>query len=144
MEVAVRLILILSLLLAPLSLSSAEPTLGRSPDSPAAFPTVRVEKNQRILTLVAKGDPDRNGDSAVHALLRHFFRGAGETEKNEPVRPRVRWILRSPAVPRSAWIATYALPVSETFAEPPRGAAAIATWSYGLIVEMSYAGPYAG
>lgn len=141
-----RFTLILPTLIALAGLSCAEATLGHSPDAPdaPALPTVRVEKNQRMLTLVAKGDPDRNGDSAVHALLRHFFRGAGETEKNEPVRPRVRWILRSPAVPRSAWIATYALPISETFAEPPRGAAAIVTWSYGLIVEMTYAGPYAG
>lgn len=138
-----RLILTLTLLLAPLSLACAEPTLGRSPDSPAAFPTVRVEKNQRMLALVVKGDPDRNGDSAVRALLRLFFRGAGEAEKNAPVRPRVRWALRSPMLPRSAWIATYALPVSETFPEPPRGPASLVTWQYGLIAEAVYSGPYA-
>jgi len=137
-----RLILILTLLLAPLNLSCAEPTLGRSPDSPATFPTVRVEKNQRMLVVVAKGDPDRNGDSAVRALLRHFFRGAGEAEKNAPVRPRVRWVLRSPTLPRSSWIATYALPVSESFPEPPRGPASVVTWQYGLIAEASYSGPY--
>lgn len=138
-----RLILILTLLLAPAGLSCAEPTLGRSPETSAAFPTVRVEKNQRMLALVVKGDPERNGDSAVQALLRYFFRGAGEAEKNAPVRPRVRWALRSPSLPRSSWIATYALPVSETFPEPGRGPAAIVTWPYGLIAEAAYSGPYA-
>ncbi|MBW8889397.1 MAG: hypothetical protein JF616_16700 [Fibrobacteres bacterium] len=138
-----RLILILTLLLAPLGLSCAEPSLGHSTDSPATFPTVRVEKNQRMLVVVAKGDPDRNGDSAVRSLLRHFFRGAGEAEKNASVRPRVRWALRSPSIPRSSWIATYALPVSENFPEPPRGPASVVTWQYGLIVEAAYSGPYA-
>lgn len=138
-----RLILLLTLLLAPASLSCAEPTLGRSPETASAFPTIRVEKNQRMLALVVKGDPERNGDSAVRALLRYFFRGAGEDEKNAPVRPRVRWALRSPTLPRSSWIATYALPVSETFPEPARGPAVIVTWPYGLIAEGAYSGPYA-
>jgi hypothetical protein len=75
-------------------------------------------------------------------LLRHFFRGGGEAEKNAPVRPRVRWLRRSPAIPREAWIAAYAVPVSESFPAPAPGSAAIAEWSYGLIAEWSYAGPY--
>lgn len=135
---------LLSLLPTLSGLACAEPALTRAPDAIAAFPTVRVEQNQRVLALAVKGDPERNGDSAVQALLRCFFRGAGEAEKNAPVHPRVRWTLRSPALPRSSWIATYALPVSEGFPEPPRGPAAIMTWPYGLIAETAYAGPYAG
>lgn len=126
------------------ALACAEPALTRAPEAMAAFPTVRVEQNRRMLALAVKGDPERNGDSAIQALLRAFFRGAGEAEKNAPVHPRVRWTLRSPALPRSAWIATYALPVSEAFPEPPSGPAAIITWPYGLIAETAYAGPNAG
>lgn len=141
-----RFALMFPLVSALAGLPCAAPALGPAPDeSPTpAFPSVRVEKNQRMLALVAKGDPDRNGDSAVAILLRHFFRGAGDAEKNAPVRPRVRWILRSPAVPRSAWIAAYGLPVSDRFAEPALGPARITTWTYGLIVESAYAGPCAG
>jgi hypothetical protein len=138
-----RFSLLLSLLPVLSGLACAEPTLGRSLEAPSAFPAIRVEPNQRMLVLAVKGDPDRNGDSAVRALLRYFFQGAGEAEKNAPVHPRVRWALRSPAVPRSAWIATYALSVSETFPAPPRGPAALVTWQYGLIAEAAYAGPYA-
>jgi hypothetical protein len=125
-------------------LAFAEPALTPAPDAEMAFPAIRVEQNQRMLALAVKGDPERNGDSAVKALLRYFFRGAGEAEKNAPVHPRVRWTLRSPAVPRAAWIATYALPVSESFPEPPRGPASILIWQYGLIAESAYTGPYAG
>jgi hypothetical protein len=106
--------------------------------------TVRVEKNQRMLALTVQGDPDLNGDSAMQALLRHFFAGAGEPEMNEPVQPRVRWLLRSPSLPRRAWIGIYGLPISETFPEPARGPAVVDTWAYGLIAESGYAGPYAG
>jgi effector-binding domain-containing protein len=46
-------------------------------------------------------------------------------------------------LPRSAWIATYALPISEAFPVPSRGPAVIATWQYGLIAESAFTGPYA-
>jgi hypothetical protein len=139
-----RISLLFPLLPTVMGLACAEPALTRTPDAATAFPTVRVEQNQRVLALAVKGDPERNGDSAVQALLRYFFCGAGEAEKNAPVHPRVRWTLRSPALPRSAWIATYALPVSEVFPEPSRGPASILTWQYGLIAETAYAGPYLG
>lgn len=106
-------------------------------------PTVRVEKNARMLAIYVKGDPDRNGDSAIQVLLGHFFAGAGEAEKNESVQPRVRWLLRGASVPRQAWVAIYGLPVSEGFPAPATGGAVIDTWAYGLIAESAYAGPYA-
>lgn len=106
--------------------------------------TVRVEKNQRMLEITVPGDPDRNGDSAIQALLSHFFRGAGEAEMNVAVQPRVRWVLRSQAVPKRAWVAVYGLPVSEAFPAPSAGSALVQTWKYGLVAETSYSGPYAG
>lgn len=106
--------------------------------------TIRVEKHQRMLALTVQGDPDANGDSAMQTLLRHFFAGAGEPEMSVAVQPRVRWILRSPSVPRRAWIGIYGLPVSESFRAPARGPAVVDTWAYGLIAEAGYAGPYAG
>jgi hypothetical protein len=115
----------------------------QSESAPALHaPTVRVEKNARMLAIYVKGDPSRNGDSAMQALLRYFFAGAGETEKNEPVQPRVRWLLRGASVPRQAWVASYGLPVSEGFPAPAQGGAIIDTWAYGLIAESAYAGPY--
>jgi hypothetical protein len=115
---------------------------AQEPPAAAYAPSgIRVERNQRMLEMVVKGDPARNGDSAMRALLRHFFRGAGEAEKNAPVRPRVRWLRRSPSLPRSEWIAAYAVPVSRSF-PPPRGAT-LTDWAYGLIAETAYAGPYA-
>lgn len=112
------------------------------PDLPAV-PRVKVEPNQRVLALIVKGDPDRNGDSAMQVLFQQFFRGAGENEKNAPVRPRVRWMLRAPSVPRPAWLAVYALPVSADFPSASEGPAIVQTWSYGLVAEWGYAGPYA-
>lgn len=134
----------LSLLPVLSGLAGAESTLGRPPESTPAFPTVRVEQNQRMLVMAVKGDPESNGDSAVQALLRYFFQGAGEAEKNAPVRPRVRWVLRSPGLARSAWIATYGIPVSESFPRPARGPASLAIWQYGLLAETAYAGSYSG
>ena len=96
-----------------------------------------------MLALTVKGDPDKNGDSAMQVLLKQFFRGAGENEKNAPVAPRVRWMLRAPSVPRSAWLAVYALPVSADFPAATEGPAAVRTWSYGLVAEWGYAGAYA-
>ena len=115
-------------------------SMSTSKSSPV--PAVRVAKNERMLVINVKGDPDRNGDSAIYVLLEHFFRGATEAEKNAPIRPRVRWLLRSPKVPRAAWMANYALPVSEAFPVPAQGAAFIETWPYGLIAEVAYLGPY--
>lgn len=126
------------------SRSGTSPGMDNVAERAPENPVVRVERNVRMLTLVVKGDPARNGDSTVKALLSHFFRGAGEEEMNAPVRPRVRWIVRSPSVPRSSWIGKYGLPVSERFADPSRGPAHVTTWTYGLLAETAYAGPYFG
>jgi hypothetical protein len=121
-----------------------QPSAPANPVPSIRETTVRVEKNQRMLAISVQGDPDLNGDSAMKVLLAQFFRGAGEEEMNAAVQPRVRWLLRSPSVPRRAWMAVYGLPVSENFPEPSVGVARVQTWNYGLVAETSYAGPYAG
>lgn len=115
-----------------------------APLAPLHETTVSVEKNQRMLEISVQGDPDRNGDSAVQILLSRFFHGAGEEEMNVAVQPRVRWLLRSPSVPKRAWVAVYGLPVSETFPVPSTAGTVVQTWKYGLVAETSYSGPYAG
>jgi hypothetical protein len=126
---------------------SCAATPSQAPSPSALVPdshkqTVRIEKNARMLSIVVKGDPDQNGDSAMKVLLRHFFAGGGEPEMNEPIQPRIRWKLRAPSVPRKSWVAIYGLPVSESFPSPMSGGAIIETWGYGLVAESSYSGPY--
>lgn len=107
---------------------------------PARTPKVTVHKNQRMLVVMAKGDPEKAGDAAMKILFREFFRNATEAEKNAPIAPRVRWTISAPDVRKKDWIGKYALPVSADFPETDGGGTVIEEWRYGLTAELLHIG----
>lgn len=107
---------------------------------PTGTPTVTVLKNQRMLVVMAKGDPEKAGDAAMKILYREFFLNATEAEKNAAIAPRVRWAVYAPDVRKKDWIGKYALPVSADFPNPANGEAMIEEWRYGLTAELLHVG----
>lgn len=107
---------------------------------PSGTPTVAVLKNQRMLVVVAKGDPEKARDAAMKILYRELFLNATEAEKNATIAPRVRWAICAPDVRKKDWIGKYALPISADFPEPASGEAMIEEWRYGLTAELLHVG----
>jgi hypothetical protein len=126
----------------------ALPVLGSGPgdagQDPTRTPKVTVRKNQRMLVLMAKGDPEKVGDDAMKILYRHFFRNATEAEKNAPLAPRVRWTIAAPDVRKKDWIGKYALPVSAGFPETTGEGTVLEEWRYGLTAELLHIGAPGG
>jgi hypothetical protein len=107
---------------------------------PSGTPTVTVLKNQRMLVVVSKGDPEKAGDAALKSLYREYFLNATEAEKNAPIAPRVRWAISAPDIRKKDWIGKYALPVSAEFPAPAADGAVIEEWRYGLTAELLHVG----
>jgi hypothetical protein len=107
-------------------------------------PTIAVMKNQRMLVVTLKGDPEKVGDGAMRLLYSAFFRNATEAEKNAPLSPRVRWTLSPLDARKRDWIGNYALPISAGFRlTEENGKALIQDWRYGLVAEILHEGAYA-
>jgi hypothetical protein len=110
-------------------------------------PKISTQKNQKMLVVEAKGDPNVVGGEAFGLLFRLYY-SIPETPKGpmQPA-PRARWPIPVNA-PKSTWIGAYALPVPETITElPPHEVqeglkASLITWEYGKVAEILYIGPY--
>jgi len=110
-------------------------------------PKVSTRKNEKMLVVEARGDPNLVGTKAFRLLFQLYYslketpKGAGQAA------PRARWPL-SLETPRSEWIGLYGLPVPETIRDlPPHQAteglkASLTTWEYGEVAEILHVGPY--
>jgi hypothetical protein len=111
-------------------------------------PKISTLKNQRMLQVEAKGDPNIVGGKAFGLLFQLYYR-LPETPKGpmQPA-PRARWPLSLVDTPKSTWIGLYALPVPETITELPQHEAqeglkaSLTTWEYGTVAEILHIGPY--
>ena len=111
-------------------------------------PKISTRKNQKMLVVEAKGDPNVVGGKAFGLLFRLYY-SMPETPKGPmQAAPRARWPIPLVDTPKSTWIGAYALPVPETITElPPHEAqeglkASLTTWEYGTVAELLYIGPY--
>jgi hypothetical protein len=109
-------------------------------------PKISTKKDQKMLVVEAKGDPNIMGGQAFGLLFQLYYR-INETPK--PLRdfPRARWP-QSLQTPKAEWIGLYALPVPETVTqlpphqEPNGIKASLAIWEYGEVAEILHLGPY--
>jgi hypothetical protein len=112
-------------------------------------PRISTLKNQKMLVVEAKGDPNVVGGKAFGLLFQLYYR-VPETPKGpmQPA-PRARWPITLADTPKSTWIGLYALPVPETIAELPQHdaqeglKASLTIWEYGTVAEILHIGPYA-
>ena len=82
-------------------------------------PKISIQKNQKMLVVEAKGDPNVVGGKAFGLLFRLYY-SMPETPKGPmQAAPRARWPIPLVDTPKSTWIGVYALPVPETITELP-------------------------
>jgi hypothetical protein len=110
-------------------------------------PKISIQKNQKMLVVEAKGDPNVVGGEAFGLLFRLYY-SMPETPKGPmQAAPRARWPISVDA-PKSTWIGAYALPVPEAITELPQHEvqeglkASLTIWEYGKVAEILYIGPY--
>jgi len=110
-------------------------------------PKILTRKNQKMLVVEAKGDPNVVGAKAFGLLFQLYYRLKETPKGPTQAPPRARWPL-SVDTPRSEWVGFYGLPVPETVAELPQHQAAeglkasLTTWEYGDVAEILHIGPY--
>ena len=110
-------------------------------------PKISNKKDQKMLVVEAKGDPEVVGGKAFSLLFRLYF-SSPETPKNSlQFYPCARWP-ESLDTPQSEWIGLYALPVPENMIQLPHYdtaeglKASLVAWEYGEVAEILHVGPY--
>ncbi|HXU37226.1 MAG TPA: hypothetical protein VN937_12760 [Blastocatellia bacterium] len=110
-------------------------------------PRITSRKNEKMLVVEAKGDPNIVGAKAFGLLFRLYYsiketpKGAGQAP------PRARWP-QSIETPKAEWIGYYGLPVPETVTtlpqyQPQEGLkVSLTIWEYGDVAEILHIGPY--
>jgi hypothetical protein len=110
-------------------------------------PQISPKKDQKMIVVETKGDPNIVGGKAFGLLFQLYF-SSPETPKG-PLQlfPRARWP-ESLNTPKSEWIGLYALPVPDSMITlpsytPQEGInASLAIWEYGEVAEILHLGPY--
>jgi hypothetical protein len=103
--------------------------------------------DQRVLFVVASGDPNVVAASAFKSLFNAYYKLDGVSRMQRPPAPRARWP-RAADTPKDKWVGQYALPVPNTVAAAPIDAGVSAsgvkagTWIYGEVAEVLHVGPY--
>lgn len=110
-------------------------------------PKISTLKDQKVVVVEAKGDPNLIGSKAFGLLFQIYYT-MKETPKGpmQPA-PRARWPV-SFDTPKSEWIGSYAMPVPESITDLPEYNAeqglkvSLTTWEYGHVAEILHVGPY--
>jgi len=109
-------------------------------------PKISTKKNQKMLIIEAKGDPNIMGGKAFGLLFQLYYR-INETPKPLKDFPRARWP-QSLQGPKAEWTGYYALPVPETVTQLPQYQpipglkASLENWEYGEVAEILHLGSY--
>jgi hypothetical protein len=110
-------------------------------------PRISTKKNQKMLVVEAKGDPNVIGGRAFGLLFQLYYRMPETPKGSMQALPRARWP-QALETPKSEWTGLYALPVPEIVSELPQHQAqeglkaSLATWEYGEVGEILHVGPY--
>jgi hypothetical protein len=132
------------LIVAALSLFSQGPDLRKYEF--LKEPRITKMPDQKMIEVVAQGDPNLVGSKAFKLLFKAYFKVPGVSKSmNQP--PRARW--DGDMNVKSSWTGYYALPVPDgTTSLPPVDPEAgyqvrLTTWEYGDVAEILHIGPYA-
>jgi hypothetical protein len=110
-------------------------------------PRITTMKDQKIVVVEAKGDPNVVASKAFGLLFKTYYKIEGVAKGSKQPAPRARW--SGDVKVRSEWVGHYALPVTESVgALPPLDAEAgykveLTMWEYGPVAEILHIGPYA-
>lgn len=110
-------------------------------------PKISTKKNQKMLVVEAKGDPNIIGGKAFGLLFQLYYTMKETPKGPMQAAPRARWPV-SVDTPKSEWTGLYALPVPESITELPQYEAqeglkaTLTTWEYGEVAEILHVGPY--
>ena len=111
-------------------------------------PRISTRKDQKMLVVKAKGDPNLIGGQAFGLLFQVYLK-IQKTAKNNPMStpPRARWPI-SLDTPKSEWIGLYGLAVPDGTKDLSQYEAksklnvSLTTWEYGEVAEIRHVGPY--
>lgn len=110
-------------------------------------PRITSRKNEKMLVVEARGDPNVIGARAFGLLFQLYY-SIKETPKGTgQAPPRARWP-QSLDTPKAEWIGYYALSVPDSVTALPRYQAqegfkvSLTVWEYGDVAEILHIGPY--
>jgi hypothetical protein len=110
-------------------------------------PKISTRKNEKMLVVQAKGDPNIIGVKAFGLLFKLYYSMKDTPKGFIQAPPRARWPI-SLDTKKSEWIGFYALPVPETITQLPKFEkqeglkASLTLWEYGTVAEILHIGPY--
>ena len=108
-------------------------------------PRITTLPGQKMLVVVAFGDPNTVGGKAFGLLFKTYFRIPDVPRSNLTARARWAGDMNS----KNSWKGYYALPVPDKTASLPEMAPEpgykieLVTWEYGTVAEILHVGPYA-
>jgi hypothetical protein len=114
---------------------------------PLKEPRITTMKDQKMVVVEAKGDPNVIGSKAFGLLFKTYYKLEGASKGSRPPAPRARW--SGDMNDKSTWIGRYALPVPYSITSLPAIDAEpglkvdLLTWEYGQVAEILHTGPYA-
>lgn len=114
---------------------------------PLKDPRITTMKDQKMVVVVAKGDPNMVASKAFSLLFKTYYKIEGVAKWPKQPAPRARWS-GDFKVP-SELLGRYALPVPEsvgvlpTVDAEPGYKVELTTWEYGPVAEILHIGPYA-
>ena len=103
--------------------------------------------DQRMLVVVAKGDPNIVAGRAFETLFASYYKLSGVSKAARPPAPRARWSLPI-RTPRSEWEGFYGLPIPADAMLPANARSQTAMrlelnmWPYGEVAELLHVGSY--
>lgn len=109
-------------------------------------PRITKIPDQKMIQVVAAGDPNVVANKAFKLLFKTYFKIPG-VSKSMKQAPRARWA--GDVNVKSSWTGYYAMPVpAETASLPPIDPepgyqVELTTWEYGDVAEILHVGPYA-
>jgi hypothetical protein len=110
-------------------------------------PQINTMPRQKMIIVVAKGDPNVVGKKALRALFKIFYKLKGKEKGLKHVAPRARFP-KPFDTPKNEWINIYGLPIPESVETLPGqkkgdiSGVKIEYWEYGKVAEILHIGPY--
>ncbi|OGL47488.1 MAG: hypothetical protein A2161_11865 [Candidatus Schekmanbacteria bacterium RBG_13_48_7] len=110
-------------------------------------PRITSMKNQKVIVVKSKGDPNEIGGKAFGLLFKTYFKIKGTPKGPNQSAPRARWPVDF-NTPKREWMGLYAMPVPDNVISLPEINAepgltvALTTWEYGEVAEILHVGPY--
>jgi GyrI-like small molecule binding domain len=131
-------------IIAALYLFSQGPDLGKYEF--LKQPRIATMADQKMIVVIAQGDPNVVGSKAFELLFKTYFKIPGVPRSMKQA-PRARWA--GDYQDKSSWTGYYGIPVPDGTAslppiDPEPGyRVELTTWEYGDIAEILHIGPYA-